>query len=106
MMSRLPDLVRDSRLRTKFRDSIIIHSYLEIDEIGGRFSREEYWKWERYLGRGGFGQVQLQRCVAKGAKRDSLRAVKIINKPLDSSGSLDFNRELETIAKFSNDRVS
>ncbi|KAF7512426.1 hypothetical protein GJ744_001361 [Endocarpon pusillum] len=104
MMSRLPDLVRDSRLRTEFRDSITIHSYLEIDEIGGRFSREEYWKTERFLGCGGFGQVRLEKCVAKGAMQDSFRAVKVMNKPLDPSLSLDFNRELEAIAKFSNDR--
>jgi hypothetical protein len=105
-MSRLPDLVLDSRLRTEFRDSITIHSYLEIDEVGGRFSREEHWKWEQFLGRGGFGQVRLERCIAKGIEQDSLRAVKIINKPSNPSESMDFNRELETIAKFSNDRVS
>jgi hypothetical protein len=35
-----------------------------------------------------------------------LRAVKIINKTLYPSESLDFNRELEAIAKFSHDRVS
>ncbi|KAF7511988.1 hypothetical protein GJ744_002701 [Endocarpon pusillum] len=103
-MSRLPDLIRDSRLRTEFRDSLTIHSYLEIDEIGSRFSREEYWKTERFLGRGGFGQVQLERCITTGAKQDSLRVVKVMNKLLDSSGSLDVNRELEAIAKFSNDR--
>jgi hypothetical protein len=105
-MSRLPDLVLDSRLRTQFRESITIHSYLEIDEVGGRFSREEHWKWERFLGRGGFGQVRLETCVTTETKQDFVRAVKIINKPLNPSESLDFNRELEAIAKFSNDRVS
>ena len=105
-MSRLPDLVLDSRLRTESRDSITIHSYLEIDEVGKRFSREEHWKWEQSLGRGGFGQVWLQRCVTKGAKQDYFRAVKIIDKPRSLSESLDCNRELEAITKFSNDRVS
>jgi hypothetical protein len=105
-MSRLPDLVLDSRLRTEFHDSIIIHSYLEIDNVGGRFSRNEHWKWERDLGRGGFGQVRLQRCVTKSAKQNSLRAVKIVNKPSNPSGSLDCKRELEAIVKFSHDRVS
>jgi hypothetical protein len=105
-MSRLPDLVLDSRLRTEFRDSITIHSYLEIDDAGGRYSREEYWTRDQFLGRGGFGQVRLERCATKGTMEGSLRAVKIINKPLDPSESLDFNRELEAIAKFSNDRVS
>lgn len=105
-MSRLPDLVLDSRLDTQFRDSLTIHSYPEIDNLGGRYSREEHWKPERFLGRGGFGQVRLERCITKGTKQNSLRAVKIINKPLNPSESLDYNRELEAIAKFSNDRVS
>jgi len=104
-MSRLPDLVIDSKLSTRFHDTIAIHSYPEIDENGSRFSREEMWKCERIVGRGGFGQVQIQRSVAKGAKEGLLRAVKAINKPLHSSGPSDFNGELEAIAKFSNDRV-
>ena len=107
-MSRQPDLVNDSKLRTEFRDSTTIHWYPEIDEDGRRFSRLEYWKWEGegHVGRGGFGQVRLQRCVTEGAKLNSLRAVKIIDKPVHLSESLDVGRELETIAKFSNDRVS
>ena len=105
-MSRLPDLVVDSRLQTRFRDPIITHSYREIDHRGRQFSREKHWKPERFLGRGGFGQVRLERRITGGTERDSLRAVKIINKPLIRSDSMDFNRELEAIAKFSNDRVS
>ena len=105
-MSRLPDLVVDSKLRTQFRDSIIIHSFLEVDELGGRFFREEHWKQERFLGRGGYGQVRLERCVAQGTKQGSLRAVKVIHKPLHSSDSFDVNRELEAISKFSHERVS
>lgn len=105
-MSRLPDSVLDSRLRTEFRDSIIAHTYLEIDNAGRRFSRKEHWKLEQFLGRGGFGLVRLERCVGKGINQNSLRAVKIISKPLNPSESVDFNRELEAISKFSNDRVS
>jgi hypothetical protein len=100
-MSRLPDLVQDSKLRTVFRDSTTIHLHLEIDETGRRFSQEEHWKWEQHLGQGGFGEVKLQRCITKAAKLDSVRAVKIMDKK-----SFDYNRELEAIAKFSNDRVS
>jgi serine/threonine protein kinase len=105
-MSRIPDLVIDSRLQTEFHGSVTTHSYLEIDEAGRRFSREESWKEERFLGRGGFGQVRLERHLAQDTKQGSLRAVKIINKPSDSFESLDLNRELEAIAKFSNNRVS
>jgi hypothetical protein len=105
-MSRLPDLVLDSRLRTQSRGSTTVHSYLEIDESGGRFSREEHWRLERSLGRGGFVQVRLERCVTKGSGHNSLRAVKMINKRLDPTASVDFNRELEAISKFSHERVS
>jgi hypothetical protein len=104
-MSRLPDLVLDSRLHTEFRESITVHSYHEIGG-GRRFFREEHWKQERFLGRGGFGQVRLERCITQRTKQNSLRAVKVINKPLHPSESLDLNRELEAIAKFSHDRVS
>lgn len=104
-MPRLSDLVRDSSLNTEFRDSITVHSYREINAVGRRFLREEHWESGRVLGRGGFGQVQLQKCVA-GAKQNSLRAVKVVNKPSDTGGSLNLNRELEAIVKFSNDRVS
>jgi hypothetical protein len=50
--------------------------------------------------------VRLQRCVTENAKQDLFGAVKIIAKPLNSSGYLNCNRELEAIAKFSNERVS
>lgn len=105
-MSRLSDLVLDSKLNTAFRGPVTIHSYLEIDEIGNRSTREEHWKWEQSLGRGGFGQVKLQTCSAKHGNQNYRRAVKIIDKPLKQSRPLDYNRELEAIAKFSNDRVS
>jgi serine/threonine protein kinase len=104
-MSQPPDLVSDSKLPTSFRNSITVHSYPEIDEAGRRFSREAHWKQERLLGYGGFGQVWLEQCIIGRTKQDSLRAVKIINKPQQLSGSKDFNRELEALAKFSNRRV-
>jgi hypothetical protein len=104
-MARPRDLILDSKLQTDFRDSVTIHLYREIDEAGRRYSREEHWKQERFLGRGGFGQVRLERCVTRGTKQGALRAVKIIDKPQHLASSLDFNRELEAIAKFSNRRV-
>jgi hypothetical protein len=100
------DLVVDSKLDTKFRDSATIHSFLEIDDVGRRSTREEEWKIEQSLGRGAFGQVRLERCVTPGVKCGFLRAVKIINTESNLYKSLDFTRELEAIAKFSQDRVS
>jgi hypothetical protein len=105
-MPRLSDLVLDSKLNAEFRDSATIHSFLEIDDVGGRSTREESWETEQSLGRGGFGQVRLERCVTSGTKRGILRAVKIIDTQSNLYRFLDFNTELEAIAKFSNDRVS
>lgn len=67
-MPRLCDLVLDSKLDTVLRDSTTIHSFLEIDDVGGRSTREERWERERVLGRGGFGQVRLEKCVTAGPK--------------------------------------
>jgi hypothetical protein len=100
------DLVLDSRLETEFLNGLTVHTFIEPHGRNRRIERKEYWRLERHLGRGGFGQVQLERCTA-GESRDMMRAVKIINK---QSGSIrrkpmDFNRELEAIAKFSHNRV-
>lgn len=104
-MARLPDLVRDSELPTEFLGAVTIHSFDEIDGTGRRYRRKEHWKWDRTLGRGGFGQVKLQRCTDGDTKPRLLRAVKIIEKTPSISKSLDYHRELEAIAKFSNPRV-
>lgn len=105
-MSRLSDLVVDSKLNTEFRNSITIHSFLEIDEAGRRSSREEQWRLEQSLGRGGSGQVRLQSCVTAGRHYGALRAVKSIDTQSKLNKSLDLNRELEAIGKFSHNRVS
>ena len=71
--------------------------------------RAEYWTWDKHLGGGGYGDVWLQRCV-KGKRRYESRAVKVI--VLDGGGvgrggkgQINYIRELETIAKFSQKRV-
>jgi hypothetical protein len=101
-MPRIPDLVLDSILRTQFSDSVTIHTFPEIDYRGRRSFRKQQWRLEKSLGRGGFGEVQLEKCITPGITQDTVRAVKVI----DKRSSMDFNRELETIAKFSHDRVS
>jgi len=103
-MSRLPDLILDWKLETSFRNSNTVHIYPDIDAAGRRFSREEHWKQEQLIGRGGFGFVRRERCITEGTKLNLLRAVKIIEKPPYLSSPPNFNRELEAIAKFSHDR--
>jgi hypothetical protein len=104
-MSRASDLVQDTKLATRFQDSLTIHTFREVDAQRGRFNREERWKRERHLGRGGFGHVYVESCIA-GKRRDVKRAVKIIHKPSNVRTSQALDRELEAIAKFSHDRVS
>lgn len=99
------DLVQDSKLITRFAENgIAVHTFFESDKARRRICREEHWRWERRLGRGGFGEVQLEKCIA-GQRRGAMRAVKITDRQSKSSKPLDFKRELETIAKFSHVRV-
>jgi hypothetical protein len=102
-MSRLPDLVRDSRLETTLRSKYTSHVYHEADPSSRQrtVERREYWKREKRIGRGGFGLVWLERCV-KGKLGVEVRAVKQFPKP---NKTKDYIRELEAIAKFSHPRV-
>jgi len=106
-MSSLPDLVRDNKLETGFAGNFTIHHYDDSDGEEHRRSnqRSEYWEDSKLLGRGGFGDVVLQRCV-EGKRIHELRAVKKIAQSISQAKQFDYVSELETIAKFSHRRVS
>ena len=103
-MARLPDLVQDSKLETKFIHGDIIetvHTYYERDPSQRRLvSRSEHWQRQGRIGDGGFGTVWLEKCT-KGFRDIQVRAIKRI----EVSGRVDYNRELEAIAKFSHWKV-
>ncbi|CAI6094766.1 unnamed protein product [Clonostachys chloroleuca] len=104
------DLVRDSKLDTSFTgEDVVCHTSYTFHPRNrhNRIVVEEKWKLERYLGRGGFGQVDLQKCV-QGPKEGELRAVKMIVKnPFnDETKKINYDRELEAIAKFSHEKAS
>lgn len=101
----LPDLVRDSKLVTRHDSGHVVHSYTETSHNRRRIIRQEAWKWERDLGHGSFGQVWLEQCVS-GNSTGQMRAVKMVRKQANSANAIDFNRELEAVAKFSHARVS
>lgn len=106
-MSRVPDLVRDSELETRFHGKYTSHRYHETDLANEERAviRQEYWKRIKHIGGGAYGSVWLEECV-KGARDHNFRAVKEILKPPPTHAAIDYNRELEAIAKFSHDRVS
>jgi hypothetical protein len=105
-MSQVSDLVRDSKLPTKLDADLTTHTFLESTLVAGRRGRrrerEEVWKKKRDLGIGIFGTTWLEECVSQG----KLRAVKEVRKLVPGSRSMDYNRELEAIARFSQQKVS
>lgn len=69
-------------------------------------SSESVWRRASTpLGKGGMGKVFREVCVA-GDNEGALRAVKAIQKPNSQSASkMDYGRELEAIARFSQPQV-
>ena len=105
MVPPISDLVVDSKLETHFHQNGTIHTYLDVTRGRQRVSRQEHWRWKRDLGQGGYGRVWLETCT-EGKTRGSSRAVKMVRKQLGSSCAIDYNRELEAIAKFSHHKVT
>ncbi|KAH7000892.1 kinase-like domain-containing protein [Ilyonectria destructans] len=104
---RVPDLVRDSRLTTRFLTSgATQHTvyHVSLQSCHRRPSRiDETWYRQQVLGNGSFGCVWLERC-ASGPAEGKLRAVKEIRK--DPSLPVSYSRELEAMAKFSHKRYA
>lgn len=108
-MSQVSDLVKEAKLPTKLGpDNTCVHTFLESIAASGRRprrrEREEIWKKKRHLGIGIFGTVWLEECVSDGGNK--LRAVKEVRKYAPGLRAVDYGRELEAIAKFSQQRVS
>lgn len=100
------DLVRDSKLKTAFRDGITRHTIVTSDHRHGRrmIKREQRWQRIGTLGEGAFGIVWKETLVG-GESDVKDRAVKIIRKHVGNSHAMDYSRELEAIAKFSRGKV-
>jgi serine/threonine protein kinase len=65
---------------------------------------EEIWTRKQELGHGSFGRVWLESCIG-GESVGRLRAVKVINKAHKTSSTTEYERELEALAKLSNEKV-
>ena len=103
-MTHISDLVQLSKLETQFLGP----GYTQhVQDVPGstpsqrKVRKEEIWKSERELGRGGFGVVKLEGCI-QGDSEGRLRAVKKVPK-LEGR---DYYRELEAVALFSHSKVS
>ncbi|KAJ5859895.1 hypothetical protein N7534_005172 [Penicillium rubens] len=111
-MAQIPDLIRDSKLETYFLPDCTVdtvHRFQESDSASRQrlVTRLEHWRRQRRVGNGGFGTVWLEECIKAGrpggTQDGTVRAVKQID--MDTRfGSIDYNRELEAIAKFSHSR--
>lgn len=101
------DLVKDSKLETEILESYTQHVFYETGRTAHerRVRRSEKWVRQRLLGRGAYGIVHLEKCITEDTKHERLRAVKEIEKYVHGE-ELDYTRELEAIAKFSNYNVS
>ncbi|KAL4902202.1 hypothetical protein BDW74DRAFT_65635 [Aspergillus multicolor] len=96
----VPEIVTDSKLSVTFHDGYVSHEVFDSDIGGRRRKKEELWQRQRFLEHGGFGTVWLEKCT-NGASESKLRAVKNVSKTSCSAPPIDYTRELEAIAKFS-----
>ncbi|RSL51161.1 hypothetical protein CEP54_011573 [Fusarium duplospermum] len=98
--TQLPELVRDSKLEvTTFQGDLTIHS-----QPLGR-GRTEKWRRREVLGHGGYGIVWLEHKIEEDGDAESVcRAVKVVRNR--GRGPIHYVRELEALAKFSQDKFS
>src|ERR1700739_2823758 len=105
-MPPVSDLVRDSKLETKFRGEYTEHVY-SVSGVSPRqrkVKKVERWERIKLLGTGSFGTVWLQKLVTENSE-EKYRAVKKIRKDVQGHTPVDYDRELEVIAKFSHQKV-
>jgi hypothetical protein len=102
------DLINDSKLSVRFSAKHTHHVIFKSDARPGQQVRrqrtEETWEKVKHLGKGGFGTVWLEQCLSVDSQAKT-RAVKAIPKLTPSSQNIDYRRELEAIAKFSQTKV-
>jgi hypothetical protein len=95
--------VQDTRLNAKVTFTHTEHVFARHDRRGGP---REIWLRQSRLGHGSFGTVWLEKCE-KPYRRDTppLRAVKEIHLQSAPNQQVDYTRELDAFAKFSQPKV-
>lgn len=109
----LSDLVLDTQIRVNFDQTLhqtAHHRFtFEWVTLSGRFTRrrerEDVWIKGRLLGRGSYGNVYLHQCSTGEGGRPQLQAVKVIDKAQMAAHRINYHKEVEAIAKFSQQKV-
>lgn len=111
----LSDLVLDTQIRVDFHQTLhqTAHHRFTFEWVtfSGRFTgrrrryREDVWIKGRLLGRGSYGNVYLHQCATGDGGRPQLQAVKTIDKAQMVAHRINYHKEIEAIAKFSQQKV-
>jgi serine/threonine protein kinase len=96
--------VQDSKLNAIVTETHTEHIFARHGRRGGP---REVWRKQSRLGHGAFGTVWLEKCE-QPYRRDTppLRAVKEIHLQSRSNSRVDYTRELDAFAKFSQPKVN
>lgn len=104
----LSDLVLDTQIRVEFDSEVVYRFTFESVRVSRKYARRQErrqaWKEQRLLGGGSFGDVYLHQC-SSSANETQLQAVKTIDKARMAKEKIDFYKEIEAIAKFSQQKV-
>ncbi|KAM5353855.1 hypothetical protein ACJ41O_000505 [Fusarium nematophilum] len=101
-----PELVRDSHLEATLRPNKYVPTATTHLTYSGARKVREKWIRQRELGRGGFGTVLLERRDPESPADHNLRAVKMLDMTKISPEDFDYVRELEALAKFSQEKYA
>lgn len=108
MNREIPKLVLDFQLESNSGASRRRVTHLVHDPSLPPFADPTAETWEsarRAIGRGGQGEVLLQTCTSNGPRLNNVRALKVV-RCLDGDERRRQIRELETMVRFSHERVS
>jgi hypothetical protein len=105
MPPHISDLIIDSKLEVESFDGHTIQTRLVLNPSKRQRRTRERERWQRIKepGEGSFGIVWLEECT-EGPSSGELQAVKALKKAA-ASASTNYYRELEAIAKFSQEKV-
>lgn len=105
MALNISDRIIDSKIEVESFDGYTIQTRLVSNPATRQRPTRERERWQRTkkLGKGSYGVVWLEKCTT-GPSSGDVRAVKEFDKQI-ANMSIKYHRELEAIAKFSQEKV-